>query len=71
MTVEYFQAFQKQRQQPGNWHYPAGEGRGEGEAAEVEGAAGEEGADFFGTDAAGLRVGGVEPEVVPRPKISL
>ena len=53
-------------QGPGDGHQAAGEGRGQGDLAEVEAAAGEKKLDLGRFDPFGLRVGGIEPVVVPQ-----
>ncbi len=65
MRIEDFQAFQKQAQTPRDGSQFAGDGRREGDAMKFITAIGEEAFDLCRADAARLRVGGVEPEIVP------
>jgi hypothetical protein len=62
--IEDFQAFEKQAQSPGERNEPARNGRSEGDAMKFITAIGKQLLDFFGADAARLRIGGVEPEVI-------
>jgi len=65
MRIEHAQLLQQIRRDPGKRHEAAGEGRGQGDPAEVEGTAGEQAPDLGRADAAGLAVGRVQPEVLP------
>ena len=70
--IEDFQAFEEEAQAPGDGREFAGDGRREGDAMKFIVAIGEQALDpstglrtgLCGTDAACLRVGWVEPEVV-------
>ena len=65
MGVEDLQVFQEQRQHPGNWHNTPRNGRRESNAMKFITTIREQALDLSRADAARLRVGGVEPEVVP------
>jgi len=66
MGVEDAQAFKEQGEWPGERGDPAGDRRRQRDFAKNVFAAGEELADFSRLDTARLRVGGVEPEIVPQ-----
>ena len=73
MRIKDFQAFEKQAQSPGNWYQSTRDGRREGDAMKFIMAIGKQSLDLGRTNAARLRIGGVEPEVVGKdhPTVSL
>lgn len=62
VRVEELELFEYQGQGPRDRHNGAGQRRGQGDAAEVEAAAGEQPPDLGRPDAERLWVGGVEPK---------
>jgi len=67
MGVEDPEAFEQQGERPGERGDPAGNRRGEDDLAKNVLAIGEEQPDFNWLDAARLRIGRVEAEIVPLP----
>ena len=65
MRVKNFQAFKEETESPGQRNQPARDGWCEGYAMKFVAAIREQTFNLCWTDAMRLRVGGVEPEVVP------
>ena len=66
MRIEDFQALQQQTKPPGERRQPARERRRQGDACEGKGATWKQAPDLGWPDAARLRVGRVEPEIIPQ-----